>query len=849
MRAGLDDPRRIAAARRLLDEAGGEALDRLAALSARLLGAAYAQIALITDTIVPVTPVAPSQPRAEELIHRTVDLGMPIVLSNARVDGVGAFLSVPVDVAGARVGVLCVYDREPSSWTDHDVEIVQELAGTVAVELERGALVAELESSTVRLDLGFAAADIGSFDWNLVTDALHWDDRLMELFGYEPETYVPHIDSFSVRLHPDDRERTEAAIARAVDGCGDYEADYRVVHPDGSVRWVAARGRVLCDPGGHPVRMLGAAYDTTDVHSAAERLGRVLETMSTAFFTLDRDWRFTYVNAEAERILMRRRDELVGEVLWDLYTDIEGTESDINYRGAMASGKPTSFEQFYAPLDTHFDVRVTPSDDGLSVYFHDISNRVRAEQEREAALEETGAATGRLQILSAASARLAGTLEVDELLRILGDVVINGFGEGLVVGLDGKVLDESRSSEIRIAHATHQDDPSGAALLARLAEEPLKVERFGARAAIVAELIPALAGVTLGSQPALALPLISRGRTLGAAVVIGAVESALDRRVLVELAARAGVALDNAVLFGSERRLALTLQSSLLPTALPSLPGIGLAARYLPGVGGQDVGGDFYLGHPLEDGRLLLVIGDVMGHGPQAAARMGQLRAVLAAYAYDGDPPDRVLAHVSARASALLDLPMATVLAAIYDPVARRLTFSLAGHLPPLVAPLDGPPAFVAAAPGPPLGTGVTEYERHTVEIPPGATVVLYTDGLIEDRTRSIDDGLEQLRRALIDVRLPPEAVCEHVLREWTARPAAMTTSRCWSCTTRRSAVLQPREAFAAQPQLAAAVDGDRDPPEQVVARADLEPALRRERDREQQRVLCGALDLHPPAR
>ena len=80
---------------------------------------------------------------------------------------------------------------------------------------------------------------------------------------------------------------------------------------------------------------------------------------------------------------------------------------------------------------------------------------------------------------------------------------------------------------------------------------------------------------------------------------------------------------------------------------------------------------------------------------------MGQLRAVLAAYAYDGDPPDRVLAHVSACARpALLDLPMATVLAAVYDPQRRRLTFSLAGHLPPLIAPLDGPPAFVAAAPG-----------------------------------------------------------------------------------------------------------------------------------------------------
>ncbi|HEY6892143.1 MAG TPA: SpoIIE family protein phosphatase [Solirubrobacter sp.] len=754
VRAGLDDPQRIEAARRLLAEVRGEALDRLAALSARLLGAAHAQIALIAEAPVILTPAAPGQDSLAELTAHTFEHGAPLLLADARRPGVAAYLGVPIDIAGARVGVLSVYDAEPRQWTRHDTETLRELAGTVAAELERGALAAELESSTVRLDLGFAAAHIGSFDWNLVTDALHWDDRLMELFGYANEPYVPHIDSFTVRLHPDDLAKTQAAIERAIAALGDYEANYRVVHPDGAVRWVAARGRVLADQDGRPARMLGAAYDTTDVHSAAERLGRVLETMSTAFFTIDRGWHFTYVNAAAERIL--GRSDLVGRVIWDVYDDLDGTESDFNYRAAMASGKPTSFEQFYPPLDAHFDVRVTPNDDGISVYFHDISSRVRAEREREAALEQTGAATGRLQILSAASARLAGTLEVDELLRILGDVVLNGFGDGLVVALEA-------GSTLRVAYSAHED----AALLERLRAlrgEPLEIERFGVRTAVLGSLIPALADDPAASHPAVALPLISRGRTLGAAVVIGAVESALDRRVLVELAARAGVALDNAVLFGSERRLALTLQRSLLPTALPDLPGIGLAARYLPGVGGQDVGGDFYLGHPLEDGRLLLVIGDVMGHGPQAAARMGQLRAVLAAYAYDGDPPDRVLAHVSVRATALLDLPMATALAGIYDPVQRRFTFALAGHLPPLVAPLEGLPAFVGAAPGPPLGAGVTSYERHVVDVPAGATLVLYTDGLIEDRTRSIDVGFEQMRAALTGVRLAPDAVCDHVL-------------------------------------------------------------------------------------
>ena len=176
-------------------------------------------------------------------------------------------------------------------------------------ELERGALAAELEDSTVRLDLGFAAANIGSFDWDLRTNALHCDDRLMELFGYTAETFIA---AHRLVLRPAASRRTCRAprrrSRRRSTRCGDYEADYRVVHDDGTVRWVAARGRVLCDGSGRPARMLGAAYDTTAVHNAAERLGRVLETMSTAFITLDLNWRFTYVNGAAERMLGRPRD-------------------------------------------------------------------------------------------------------------------------------------------------------------------------------------------------------------------------------------------------------------------------------------------------------------------------------------------------------------------------------------------------------------------------------------------------------------------------------------------------------------------------------------------------------------
>ena len=363
-RAGLGDSVWIEVARRLLAEAGGEALDRLAALSARLLGAAYAQVALITDKVAPVTPIAPAQPRAEELIHQIADLGMPIVLSNARVDGIGAFIGVPVDAAGARVGVLSVYDREPpNSWTDHDVEIVpRELAGTVAVELERRVLAAELQTSTVRLDLGFAAADIGSFDWNLVTNALHWDDRLMELFGYEErDVRAAH----RLVLGPPAPRRPRAHRG------GDRPRDRRLRRLRGPLpRRAPRRGRALGRrPRPRALRPGRAAGADARRRLRHDRRSTVPPSASAACWNndehglsmLDRDYRFTYLNAEAERLMGRRRDELIGEVIWEAYGDLGGTPSGINYRDAMESGgELRSFEHYYPPLDAHFDVRATP---------------------------------------------------------------------------------------------------------------------------------------------------------------------------------------------------------------------------------------------------------------------------------------------------------------------------------------------------------------------------------------------------------------------------------------------------------------------------------------------------------
>jgi serine phosphatase RsbU (regulator of sigma subunit) len=246
--------------------------------------------------------------------------------------------------------------------------------------------------------------------------------------------------------------------------------------------------------------------------------------------------------------------------------------------------------------------------------------------------------------------------------------------------------------------------------------------------------------------------------------VVAPSHGTIDRTLLTDLAGRAAVALDNALLYGDERRTGLTLQRSLLPREVPQLPDIAVAVRYLPGSKGAYVGGDWYQGIPV-DGSLVLAIGDVMGHGMHSAARMGQLRAIVATLALEGHAPGALLRRLSANVGALLDLELATLLVARYDPVARTMAVASAGHPPVLHAPMDREPYFIDLEPGPPLGTFAGRFDEVVVPIAERDTVVLYTDGLVETRKADLDTGLERLRQALSGLRLPPEAVADHVLR------------------------------------------------------------------------------------
>jgi PAS domain-containing protein len=213
--------------------------------------------------------------------------GLPPVRNGS----VGSYLAVPLVVFdGSPVGALAVYGREPRPWSDSETTLLRQLADSVATELELSALGREFEAHRLRFELAIDAAQIGSSDWDLATERVVWDDRLVEIFGYSRPAFDETIGAFSARCHPDDRERTMDALQQAIDTCGEYDAQFRIVLPTGETRWIQGRGRALADDRGVAVRLLGAGFDITAQRHGDARVARVLEAMKSAFFSLDREW-------------------------------------------------------------------------------------------------------------------------------------------------------------------------------------------------------------------------------------------------------------------------------------------------------------------------------------------------------------------------------------------------------------------------------------------------------------------------------------------------------------------------------------------------------------------------------
>ncbi|MFD8079369.1 SpoIIE family protein phosphatase [Streptomyces sp. NPDC059718] len=418
---------------------------------------------------------------------------------------------------------------------------------------------------------------------------------------------------------------------------------------------------------------------------------------------------------------------------------------------------------------------------GVIATLIDISREERAQlqatrgRQRLALLAEAGTRIGTTldlrqtaeEVVQVLVPRVADSADVHLLEEVLDPDEAAASAHGMVRRLAVSFADPAAPAEDLAVGMTHQVPRASAYEQVMVEGRPMPLTR-----ADIPRLVPGpeyerLRGYlrTLGS--ARMVPLVARGTVLGIVMVTRSRRREpfddQDDLLIDELAARAALGIDNARMYSAQRRAALTLQRSLANTALPTVPGLELAGRYLP-ASDHEVGGDWFDVIALPGDRTALVIGDVMGHGVHAAAVMGQLRTTVRTLARLDIPPAELLRSLDAAVADVGENEMATCVYAVHDPADGSCLVARAGHPPPAVAGAGNEVSFLDGPSGTPLGVGRRDFQTERVLLPPGGVLVLYTDGLIEARDRNLDQGMRQLARALRDPGEPLSRVCDRVL-------------------------------------------------------------------------------------
>lgn len=396
----------------------------------------------------------------------------------------------------------------------------------------------------------------------------------------------------------------------------------------------------------------------------------------------------------------------------------------------------------------------------------------------------------RLTLLAETTTQLTSTLDSDEALNRLVHLVVPRIADWAVVDLI------TEGDEVERAVAVHYEDGGYVAredlqgpMPPVPADSPMPLSRAlrGAASSLVtpqtyqgppdsgiaieqARLFEATGMHSAAIAPIRGLRDVLGALTLGRSTPRGALTPA-DLSLLEDLTRRTGLALDNARLYQRQRKVAETMQRHLLPQ-LPSIPGLQMAARYLPAPDDSQVGGDWYDAFTLADGTTALAIGDVVGHDLDAAAGMAQIRSMLRAYAWSHrEPPSAIVTRLDGSTS-LAGVSMVTLIFGVMDKAADgawRLSWTNAGHPPPLLITHDGQARYLTDGHGLLLSTNLTPVRSDArVTLPPRSTLVLYTDGLVESRRRPIDDGLERLRRHAASLAHRPLAAFTDLLIDRT---------------------------------------------------------------------------------
>ncbi|MGW1274314.1 SpoIIE family protein phosphatase [Streptomyces sp. NPDC002491] len=512
------------------------------------------------------------------------------------------------------------------------------------------------------------------------------------------------------------------------------------------------------------------------------------------------------VNARAEQLLGRSAADLLGHDAHDLlHRDAHGQplpRSQCKMRQAFHAGRTAQTrEDYFARGDGSLlpiSWLITPfvladRERSTLVLFHALHSEedgVRPEP-APALLPEFE----RLALLAATTTQLTSTLDVEEALRRLVSLVLPRLADWVIVDLITErdevwrtVVVEADGGEL----VRHEELQGPMPPIPEESPMPLSRALRGVASTLAGPQTYQGApdsGIAVeqrrlfeatGVHSAAIAPIRSTRAVLGALTLGRAKQPGdfhtTDLPLLEDIARRTGLALDNARLYQRQRKVAETMQNHLLPQ-MPRVPGLQMTVRYLPAPDASQVGGDWYDAFSLSDGATALAVGDVVGHDLEAAAGMAQVRNMLRAYAWAlHEPPSQIVARLDEAVMHITDVAMATLILArieAADDGHWRLSWTNAGHPPPLLITHDGLAEYLTGGHGILLGTGVRKPRTDaTVLLPPGSTLLLYTDGLIEEPGHTLDEGLHRLRRhAAALAHRPLASFADQLLRR--VRPAA----------------------------------------------------------------------------
>jgi PAS domain S-box-containing protein len=535
------------------------------------------------------------------------------------------------------------------------------------------------------------------------------------------------------------------------------------------VRWLLAVGTPLL-AGLLISWLLGRLrHEARAVRQSEERTRLVLDTAPDAFITLDRDGRITTWNKSAERLFGWSQEEALGRTMRDLIVPPAFRERHEARRQALLDNEaPIATERFEVEFQTrdgrHFPGEATVSkveargEVFVSGFITDVTERLRQQAEREALLREQAAraeAERMAELVGGMQALVDAALAQRSLDGILRDLVAQV--RGVLDAGEATIYLSDESERLTVGASTPAEHAGGEEFASRVAES---------REAILAH-----------DDSLIGVPLLAEGVVTG--VLVAGAEpprefSGEDLTLLRLAAERVGLAIAHARVYEREHRIAETLQRSLLPDRLPDLPGLEVAARYLPAASEAEVGGDWYDVIPIAGGAVGLVMGDVAGKGLAGASMVGRLRSALRAYALEGHDAGRVVERLNRLLwTEAEDSQMATMLYVIVDPAASTVRWVNAGHPPPLLI-AGGETRFLEGDASVPLGVlPFPTYEEVVAQMDPGQALLLYTDGLVERPGEHLDQGLEELAASVREAPEDPQAMLDHLLATLVPPPGA----------------------------------------------------------------------------